>query len=413
MTLDRIHVDTIARLASAIAEGVDDEDNEDVTRRVWAEFLDPLRADGRVVLEPLDEQTLHAVPTEEAVLFDRPFETTHGVDSGTMNPTAFKNGLVLDVAQAAMAADPSDLELHRDRTVLVTVHTTNATFTPDTGDGWRRYDEGHGERRVLQVPRSRRFADETVHELALSLAESRHALEHAGDVENLLVLDGPLYPKRLLNWGARDSERRKLAHREEVREAVRNYVRLVEQLIERDVPVAGFVKNPTSGYITRTLAQSGMETPWPDDTALFGRLLERREAGQRLTDQLTFTSWFRSTGGADEPMSAVGDALGVERRLDPAAYEVTFAMVYDPRTDVLFKIEAPYAVTRDPETREQLTTQLVAEVADREGPPASVGKADDLAGIGRSERASLRRRFEAEFDTEYRQTYDDVRWAEE
>ena len=72
MTLDRIHVDTIARLASAIAKGVDDEDNEDVTRRVWAEFLDPLRADGRVVLEPLDEQALHAVPTEEAVLFDRP-----------------------------------------------------------------------------------------------------------------------------------------------------------------------------------------------------------------------------------------------------------------------------------------------------------------------------------------------------
>ena len=413
MTLDRIHVDTIARLASAIAKGVDDEDNEDVTRRVWAEFLDPLRADGRVVLEPLDEQALHAVPTEEAVLFDRPFETTHGVDSGTMNPTAFKNGLVLDVAQAAMAADPSDLALHRDRTVLVTVHTTDATFTPDTGDGWRRYDEGHGERRVLQVPRSRRFADETVHELALSLAESRHALEHADEVEDLLVLDGPLYPKRLLNWGARDSERRKLAHREEVREAVRNYFRLVEQLIERDVPVAGFVKNPTSGYITRTLAQSGMETPWPDDTALFGRLLERREDGQRLTDQLTFTSWFRSTGGSDEPVSAVGDALGVERRLDPAAYEVTFAMVYDPRTDVLFKIEAPYAVTRDPETRERLTTQLVAEVADREGPPAAVGKADDLAGIGRSERASLRRRFETEFGAEYERDYDSVRWNEE
>ena len=412
MTLDRIHVDTVARLASAIAAGVDSEDNDEVTRRVWEEFLDPLRADGRVVLEPLAEQSLYAVETADAVLDDRPFDTTHGVDSGTMNPTAFKNGLVLDVAQAAMAADPSDLDLHRDRTVLVTVHTTDATFTPDVGDGWHRYDDGHGQRRVLQVPRSRRFADETVHELALSLAESRHALEHADEVTELLVLDGPLYPKRLLNWGTRDSERRELAHREEVREAVRNYVRLTETLIERDVPLVGFVKNPTSGYVTRTLSRAGVETPWPDDTALFGRLLEQREEGQRLTDRLTLTSWFRSTGGPDEPMSAHGDALGVERRLDPALYEVTFQLLYDPRTDVLFKIEAPYAVTRDPDTRDRLTRQLLAEVADREGPPAAVGKADDLAGIGRAEKASLRRKFEKRFDAEFERTYDDVRWSD-
>ncbi|MEZ3143943.1 DNA double-strand break repair nuclease NurA [Halobaculum sp. MBLA0143] len=412
MTLDRIHVDTVARLASAIAAGVDDEDNEDVTRRVWDEFLDPLRAEGRVVLEPMGEQALYAVATEDAVLDDRPFETTHGVDSGTMNPTAFKNGLVLDVAQAAMAADPSDLDIHRDRTVLVTVHTTDATFAPAVGDGWHRYDDGHGERRVLQVPRSRRYADETVHELALSLAESRHALAHADAIEELLVLDGPLYPKRLLNWGTRDSERRELAHREEVREAVRNYVRLTETLIERDVPLVGFVKNPTSGYVTRTLSRAGVETPWPDDTALFGRLLERREDGRRLTDHLTLTNWFRSTGGPDEPMSAGGDALGVERELDPELYEVTFQLLYDPRTDVLFKIEAPYAVTRDETTRDRITRQLLAEVADREGPPAAVGKADDLAGIGRAEKESLRRKFEEQFDAEFERTYDDVRWAD-
>ncbi|MEZ3115247.1 DNA double-strand break repair nuclease NurA [Halobaculum sp. MBLA0147] len=415
MTLDRIHVDTVAHLASAIADGVDDRDHADLAERVWTDFLDPLYDEGREVVAPLgDGQELRVAPLEDAVLAERPFDTTHGVDSGTMNPTAFKNGLVLDVAQAAMAADPSELELHRDRTVLVTVHTTDATFAPAVAGGWSRYDDGHSERRVLRVPESRRFADETVHELALSLAESHHALTHADAVEELLVLDGPLYPKRLLNWGVRDEERRAMAHREEVREAVRNYVRLVERLVERDVPLCGFVKNPTSGYVTRTLSKQGVETPWPDDTALFTRLLERTdEDGERRTDALTFTSWFRSRGGPDEPMSTTGEALGVERRLDREAYEVTFALLYDPRTDVLFKIEAPYAVTRDPSTREALTRQLVGEVADRAGPPVAVSKADEIAGIGRGEKASLREEFAERFDSDQHTTYDDVRWDEE
>jgi hypothetical protein len=415
VTLDRIHVETIAHLASAIADGVDDRDHDDLARTVWDDFLDPLRADGRVVVEPLGERQLRQMDLDDAALAERPFETTHGIDSGTMNPTSFKNGLVLDVAQAAMATTPSDLELHRDRTVLVTVHTTDATFAPDTAaaDGWKRYDDGHSERRVLKVPESRRFADETVHELALSLAESRHALEHAEAVEDLLILDGPLYPKRLLNWGNRDEERRKLAHREEVREAVRNYVKLVEKFLRRDVPIVGFVKNPTSAFVTRTLSATGFETPWPDDTALFSRLLERQEDGQRLTNSLTFTSWFKSRGGADEPMAADGETLGVERELDPELYEVTFMLLYEPRTDVLFKLEAPLAFTEEESMRDALTTQIVSEVASEEGPPVAVSKADELARIGRGEKASLREQFEDRFDSEARQTYDDLRWSDE
>lgn len=414
MTLDRIHVDTIAHLASAIADGVDDSDYEEIAEEVWMDFLDPLYEDGRVVIEPLDEDCHERrfTPMEEAAVAERPFETTHGVDSGTMNPTSFKNGLVLDVAQAAMASDPSDLDLHRARTILVTVHTNDVTFSTNSSD-WYRYDDKHSERRVLKVPQSRRFADETVHELALSLAESHHALEHADEVSELLILDGPLYPKRLLNWGTRDRDRRRMAHEEQVTEAVRNYVELVETLIEREVPVVGFVKNPTSGYITRTLSKKGMDTPWPDDTALFTRLLEQREDGERLTDALTFTSWFLSRGGADEPMSTDGDAPGVERDLDRKLYEVTFMMLYDPRTDVLFKVEAPRAFTDDRELRKQLTTQILSEVASEEGPPVAVSKADEIAGIGRGEKASLRRQFEDQFDSEYVRTYDDVRWPEE
>ncbi|UIP00876.1 DNA double-strand break repair nuclease NurA [Halobaculum sp. CBA1158] len=423
MTLDPVHVDTIAYLASAIADGVDDADHDDLAGTAWDEWLDPLHADGREVLAALGEHELRRTPVEDAALADRPFETSHGVDSGTLNPTSFKNGLVLDVAQAAMGTEPTDLDLHRGRSIVVTVHANDATVVfPDVPDGWMSYDEGNSDRRVLKVPRSRRFADEMVHELALSLAESHHARRHLdhGDVEDLLVLDGPLYPKRLLNWATRDRELREVAHGETVQEAVETYVRLVESCIERGVPVLGFVKNPTSGFLTRTLDRKGIESPWPDDAALFTRLLERRAAGpddrggpgDRDDDSITFTSWLRSRGGSDAPLASDGDALGVERRLDPAGYEVTYMHVYEPREDVLFKVEAPAAFTEDPETRDRLTRQVISEVAAEAGPPTPVAKADELARIGVGEKEALRRKFEERFGAEHLRTYDDVRWQE-
>ncbi|MFC7136510.1 DNA double-strand break repair nuclease NurA [Halobaculum litoreum] len=234
-----------------------------------------------------------------------------------------------------------------------------------------------------------------------------------GEVGDLLVLDGPLYPKRLLNWATRDRELREVAHGDTVQEAVATYVRLVESCIERDVPVLGFVKNPTSGYITRTLDRKGIEAPWPDDAALFTRLLERREDGERDDDAITFTSWLRSRGGSDRPLASDGDALGVDRSRDPTDYEVTYMHVYEPREDVLFKVEAPAAFTADADTRARLTRQVISEVAAEAGPPTPVAKADELARIGVGEKQALRRKFEERFGAEFLRTYDDVRWAEE
>ena len=410
MTLDPVHVDNIARLAGAIADGVDDTDHGEFAETVWDEWLDPLRHRGRTVLEPLDEQRRRSVDAETVALADPPFPSVHGLDSGTMNPTTFKNGLVLDVAQAAMGAVPSDLDLHRSRSLVATVHTNDATVR--LPEDWIHYDAGYSRRRILQAPRVSRFAEEVVHELALYLAEVEHAHHHAGVVEDLLILDGPLYPKRLLNWEDRDRELGEVAREATPREIVTRYVRLVESFVDRDVPLVGFVKNPTSGFVVRTLREQGVEAPWPDDTALFTRLLERREDGERNTDDLTFTSWFRSRGGSDEPMAADGDALDIDRHLDPTAYELTFFALYDPRSDLLYRVEAPYAVTRDEEVREALTTQILRDVAAARGPPEAVGKADELARIGRAEKAALRRKMETTLDTESLRTYDEERWRE-
>jgi hypothetical protein len=99
-----------------------------------------------------------------------------------------------------------------------------------------------------------------------------------------------------------------------------------------------------------------------------------------------------------------------DRSLDAEAYEVTFFVVYDPRDDLVYRVEAPYAFTRDEELREQLTTHVLSEVAGERGPPLPVGKADELARIDRQGKETLRRRIEREFDTSQQQSYNDKRW---
>ena len=426
MTLDPIHVENIARLAYGIAGDVDTTDHDDLAGRVWRDWLPELRRDGRVVIEPVGDHERRLAPIDDAALAERPFETVHGLDSGTINPTTFKNGLVVDVAHAAMASAPTELELHRDRTIVATVHAGDSTA--DFDDDWRKRDDGHTRQRVLHAPRVNRYAEGVVHALALYLAEGTHALDHADEVDDLLVLDGPIYPKELFTWDDRDPELGALAREAKPKAVVEKYVRLVERFVERDVPLAGFVKNPSSGTIVRALGRKGVEPPWPDDTALFTRLLERREEGSRaggtdrgdatggargdrLDDALTFTTWFHSRGGADATMAADGDALGIDRALDPELYEPTFTVVYDPRTDVTYKLEAPYAFTRDAETRDRLTRQVLADVATTRGPPEAVAKADELARIDATEKAALRRKFEERFDSDQQATYDDLRWG--
>jgi hypothetical protein len=411
MTLDRVHVDGIARLASAIAKAVDDADHADLAETVWEEFLDPLRHNSRTVVEPVDEKRRQSVETEDVALADAPFETVHGLDSGTINPTTFKNGLVLDVAQAAMAGVPSNLDLHRARTLVVTVHANDPTVDCETD--WIVDDDGYSRRKVLHAPRVDRYAEGVVHALSLYLAESEHAHLQADAVGDLLVLDGPVYPMELFSWQDGDRELRELVSEASPRTVVENYVRLVERFVEREVPLVGFVKNPASRSIVRTLRRKGVEAPWSDDAAFFTRLLERwdSEADERRTDCLTFTDWFVSRGGVDRTMAATGDALGIERRLDPAAYEVAFFPIYDPRTDVLYRVDAPAAFVRDDTTREELTRQLLHDVAVARGPPPAVQKADELARVSQAEKAALRRKLEEYLDSEAIRRYDEERWG--
>jgi hypothetical protein len=412
MTLDPVHVDGIAQLARRVTKEVDDQDHTDIAEEAFAEFLDPLRdRDGDVILEPLDEHRRRMVAVDDVALTESPFPTQHGLDAGTINPTTFKNGLIIDVSQAAMAAVPSDVDLHRARTIVMTVHTNDDTIDVQDAD-WRMDDEGYARRRVLHAPRVDRYEQTVVHALALYRAESEHALDQADVVEDLLVLDGPIYPTGLLKWVERDPElKRLIIERSEFTDVIENYLELVETFAERDVPLVGFVKNSSSKALTRELRRS-LGAPWVNDEAFFRRVLERTDSeGELKTDALTFTSWFRSRAGTDGVLADGTLSLEHTRTLDDEAYEVTFFVVYDPREDLVYRIEAPYCVTRDETVREQLTTQMLAEIARERGPPLAVGKADELARIDREGKRTLRQRIETTFETSSQRSYNDKRWG--
>ena len=411
MTLDPVHFDGIAQLAGRIQKGVDATDHRDFATTVWEEFLDPLYADGTPILEPLGEQRRRLVDLEDAALMEPRFPTQHGLDSGTINPTTFKNGLVIDVAQAAMAAVPSDLELHRGRTIVSTVHSNDATVAVGEDD-WSMFDRGYGRGRIMQAPRVDRYEHTVVHALALYLAESTHAKLNAEVVDDLLILDGPIYPTGLLKWSEQDPTLAELLVEDErPRDVVQHYVDLVETFVERELPLVGFVKSSHSKALTRAVRRK-TNAPWVNDAAFFETVLRRTdEDGETATDALTFTNWFRSRAGADRVLSSVGECeIDIERELDDEAYEVTFFVVYDPREELVYRVEAPYAFTEDADLREDLTMQILTDVAARNGPPMAVEKADELARISRQEKGALERQLEETFESGQQRVYDDVRW---
>ncbi|GAA0227143.1 DNA double-strand break repair nuclease NurA [Haladaptatus pallidirubidus] len=413
MTLDPVHFDGIATLADEIEYEGEERNHQKLAQNVWENYLDPLYHEGTKVLEPLGTLERRRANMERLALEDDRFETMHGLDSGTTNPLPFKNGLVVDVAHAAMSASPSDLDLHDSRTVVKAIHTNDVERNFDKK--WEAYGES-SKRKIVHAPRRDDFEEDIVHALALYRAESRHALDHASEVSDFLLLDGPVYPKGIIRWRDRGSVLPDLFEEsDEIRTIIENYVRLVERFAERGVPLAGFVKNISAKSIIRTIRKKGVNAPWAHDAAFFSQVLERgtHENGEyeRLTDDLTLTNWFVSRAGSDSFFGSTEADCHVEREFAPEQYEVTFCVVYDPRRDLLYKVEAPRIFTDDETCRDRIERQILKEIAVANGPPIAISKADSLAKIGQQSTRSLIRSFERSFDSELDASYNAVRWG--
>jgi hypothetical protein len=395
MPLDPVHVDGIDSLARRIRDDYEDPDDSDDDLDALWNLLAPLRDDGRRVFYPVDELRRRSVALDGIALVDDEFPTQHGVDSGTLNPRSFTNGLTFDLAHAAAASFPTDLSLHRRRTIVTAVQSNDHRVMLQ--NDWAAFDEAATDGRVVQAPRDTENAREAAHVYALYLAESTHLSKTYEEAEDLLYLDGPLYPLGLLRWLDVDPA---FGRSDLTGEALSNYFGTYERSLEEDTPVVGFVKNPSCSRVVRRLRDADAPpVPWSNDPGFFRHFLSSE------TGDLTFTNWFVSRLYSDELFDVAPPFDAPDEDLLPAVM-----YVHDPRHGTVHRAEAPLGVVRDDETREALTRQTLKEVAVGRVPRA-VSKADSLARVPNDQREALVRRFEDAFDSTEETNYDRDRWG--
>lgn len=89
-------------------------------------------------------------------------------------------------------------------------------------------------------------------------------------------------------------------------------------------------------------------------------------------------------------------------------YALTFFMVYVPSMNTIFKIEAPYGLTRNEGMRDMIKTKVLHDLSVNKI-PLTLSKADSIAKIRLAERKQIIRDFRSmRVDTEY----NDIRWSE-
>ena len=406
VSLDRVHIDALADAAASLSAELRVSRPSTSAESLFSTALNPLvDTEGAARLRPIEAPAVQTVPLEAAASWPAPVQPVHGIDAGTINPTTFRNGLVMDAAQAAMASDPVDVSLHRRRTLVATAHIADETV--DVTTDWQRTDAGYGRFRVIQTPQISRYAEGVVHALALYLAEGAHALEHIDAIEACLVLDGPLYPLELLRWRAGEDRLRTIASTGYPTEVIHTYLTLIDRLLTSGRLVFGFVKNPSARGIVATLRAQGETIPWVTDTAFFAELMGE-ESGPH---ELVYTTWFRSNLGPDRAVAQLPAVVGVELTGAAAGLQRCFMMVYDPREAVVYRVDAPAALVEDPTRRQQIEQTVLQSVAVEGGPPTVIRRADHLARIRRGEKTRLKRRFARMLGSTQLRRYDDIRWG--
>ncbi|MFB6284393.1 MAG: DNA double-strand break repair nuclease NurA [Halobacteria archaeon] len=416
MALDPVHFDGIKHLSTRINSDYDTSEQNDYAERLW-KLLDPLLIEGEKVFEPVEDlKRLRADPEDSALSSDQ-YPTQHGIDSGTLNPRVMDNGLIIDVAHAAAGSVPGDLDLHRQRTVIASVYSGDSTAIFD--EDWISFDMNSSRGRVVQVPGDlkRRIRD-AVHSYALYLAESIHALRTFDKAEDLVILDGPLYPKNLLNH--LETKNSRLERSNLTEKVLDNYLELTRRSVESDIPLLGFVKNVGSRTLVKGINESdGMAPcPWSNDDALLRRVLDGEGHGDN--DDLFFTNWFRDglppvngdpsvlDTGTEAPES--GGKLLEGDDFEPMDLSPCCFFIRDPRRDRLFKVEALRYFVEDATVREKITKQVLKEVAN-DGVPRCVAKADELARIPVDQKKGLIDELETTMGTRENKGYDRERWG--
>ena len=420
------------------------ESSEESAQRVW-QLLGHLENSDGVIIEPINitssKQSVDSLYIKNFSIKDAPstkppFPTQNGIDSGILDPITLLNGQVLSLSRAVMAVEPtdaSDKNLHSINTIVLCHHTPHSlspkehNFTDDSNNRWISAPIPYIPTSVdISISNLQNEAN-AVYESSLYLSESTHALNWFDYAKHILILDGPIFPVGLLIWS--NSNLSSLLEIEgPSKMALKNYIELIHLSITKlsrenkpQIPLIGFVKNPaekTIKYSINDTMDEHIEFPWPTDALFFKQLLSSNNSSDNNSEPekntLTYTNWFISKNSLNRKFI---DRIKYQDLTPPLEkenldlYNLTFFMIYDPRLDIVFRVETPYAFSISPILREKIETFILREIAIHKGPPRSIVKADHFARLSKADRFLLKRHLANSFGSRIDVNYNSYRWG--
>ncbi|MGP8336972.1 MAG: DNA double-strand break repair nuclease NurA [Methanosarcinaceae archaeon] len=415
MTLEPIHIKAISNLAHRIDLCRDDDDPK--TASDLFNMLRELRYEGKVVLRSIGDLRRSKVNMDQMSLSCDPFSITYSCDSGSTNPISFDSGLFVDFCHCALASTPTNLDLHRRRTIVSVTYSPGSKVTINTTDDWEIFDEGEGRCKIVRIQPGllNKRIKRMVHNIAIYLSESEHILWMMEKIEKdgFFIMDGPIYPKQLMYWMVVESDDILIRYDPHAKKILQNYIDIMDHHIEKRIPIVGFVKNPEDMQIMQTIKKQGsrVDIPWVLDAQFFKNALSLDQNRQGNNRYITYTNWFMQQNQFYERMLNSTSPLvagELNHKFEKEDYSLTFFMVHMPMTGVIFKVESPYGITKNEDMRNIITRKILYDLS-MSGFPTTLLKADYIAKIRLNEKEQIIGQFD---DLKVDTMYNDIRWGE-
>ena len=417
MTLEPVHMKKISEIASEI-EYVSVKKESAEMNDIF-KLLSELKQEDKIILKAAENLFRSERDKRRLCLEEDEFQITYASDSGSTNPILSEKGMYLDICHAAAASTPTDLDLHRKRTIVCAGYVFGKNTKLPKNSEWKTFDDGFGKSKMIQIEPSFlkiRFK-QVVHDYAIYASESEHILwiQKEIDPAGFFIMDGPIYPKQMMYWIGVASDNVLIRHDETAQKILQNYIDIADFHLENKMPVIGFVKNPAETQILKLVKEKAKEEKiftdfsWATDTQLFKSLL-KPESDETAQFKLTFTNWFLQPDQYYDTEIKTNSPLVLEslnHKFPDEDYTPAFFMVRVPFEGnfLVFKIESLYGLIKDEEMRKRITRKVLYELSAGKIPETLI-KADTIAKIGKDEKKEIRELFEDE------KSYNKSRWGD-
>ncbi|MDW7731817.1 MAG: nuclease, partial [Methanolobus sp.] len=235
MTLEPVHIkeihDLVSRIDSCLRKDDPENDDTDSVNDIL-KLLDELRYEGKTVLRAIGKVKRGKVSIERMLSSNDPFAISYACDSGSTTARTFDNGLYVDFCHCALASSPTDLGIHNMRTIVAATYTSSRKVTIDTSNSWELFDGGAGRKRIIRIQPGilNKKTNDMLHDIALYLCESEHLLWMLEKMqkESFLIMDGPIYPKRLMYWMVVASDEIQIRTDPHSEKVLQNYIDIMD-----------------------------------------------------------------------------------------------------------------------------------------------------------------------------------------